>query len=127
MRLRTRKFDGILIRMGRRSLLRMLIAALLAFMPPISIIGESYAQMTPTRMTFQGRLTDSSSNPLAGTHNFVFEVYDASTDGNQLWTETQNGVTVVNGVLSAQLGSVTPLTAGVFAGPSIRVDEKTGM
>ncbi len=74
------------------------------------------AQNVPTQIHFQGRLTDSSSNPLSGPNGFVFGIYDAATGGNLLWTETQPAVAVSNGVFAVQLGSVMPLLSSVFSG-----------
>ncbi|PIU17828.1 MAG: hypothetical protein COT18_11955, partial [Elusimicrobia bacterium CG08_land_8_20_14_0_20_59_10] len=91
-------------------LLAFILAALLqAAAPPAS------AQTPPGLMNFQGRLTDSSNNPLGGPHDFIFAIYDSLAGGFQLWTETQNGVTVVNGVLAAQLGASNALTPSVFS------------
>ncbi|HBA60647.1 MAG TPA: hypothetical protein DCZ92_07480, partial [Elusimicrobia bacterium] len=96
--------------MKTSTILNTLILAVLLLAPP----PPAAAQTPPGLMNFQGRLTDASNNPLAGPHNFTFEIYDSLTGGFQLWTETQNGVTVVNGVLAAQLGASTALTPSVF-------------
>ena len=71
-------------------------------------------QTPPGLINFQGRLTDSANNPLSGPHDLVFDLYDAPSAGTRLWTEAQNAVPVANGVLAAQLGSVTPVPASVF-------------
>ncbi|MEI7529049.1 MAG: hypothetical protein WCK76_08890, partial [Elusimicrobiota bacterium] len=90
-----------------------LIAALLLGLPP-----QVPAQTPPGLINFQGRLTDASNNPLSGPHDFIFGIYDASSGGAELWTETQTGITVANGVLAVQLGAVTPITASIFYAPS---------
>ncbi|MFA6434209.1 MAG: hypothetical protein WCW52_05890, partial [Elusimicrobiales bacterium] len=76
---------------------------------------QAAAQSTPSLISFQGRLTDALNNPLAGSYNFDFAVYAAQTGGVPLWSETQNGVTVANGVLAAELGSNTPIPYSVFS------------
>ncbi|MDO8806677.1 MAG: hypothetical protein Q7R35_19865 [Elusimicrobiota bacterium] len=81
-------------------------------------IPPAWGQSPPGLMNFQGRLTDSSNNPLSGPHDFTFGVYDALTGGNQLWTETQIGVAVANGVLAAQLGAANAVPAAIFAAPA---------
>ncbi|MBI4350126.1 MAG: hypothetical protein HY550_01700, partial [Elusimicrobia bacterium] len=78
----------------------------------------AWGQSPPGLMNFQGRLTDSSNNPLSGPHDFIFEVYDAPAGGTQLWTETQSGITVANGVLAAQLGAASAIPAAIFSAPS---------
>ncbi|MCX5793775.1 MAG: hypothetical protein NTY45_16380, partial [Elusimicrobia bacterium] len=90
-----------------------LIAALLLGLPQ-----QVPAQTPPGLINFQGRLTDASNNPLSGPHDFIFGIYDASSGGAQLWTETQTGITVANGVLAVQLGAVTPITAPIFYAPA---------
>lgn len=72
-------------------------------------------QNVPTQLHFQGRLTDSSNNPLTGPNGFVFGVYDAPIGGTLLWGETQPAVAVANGVFAVQLGAVNPLASSVFA------------
>lgn len=72
------------------------------------------ASPNPQEVSFQGKLLDSSNNPRNGPANFVFTLFDDATAGSQLWTETQNGVTVTNGVFSVRLGAVAALTPGIL-------------
>ncbi|UCE08431.1 MAG: hypothetical protein JSW07_10585, partial [bacterium] len=44
-----------------------------------------------------------------------FKIYDSETNGNVLWSETQS-VSVVDGLFSVLLGSVTPIQLSVFNG-----------
>lgn len=82
------------------------------------------ATTLPTKMNFQGRITNNSGSILAnGTYNMRFKIYDAATSGTQQWSEDRlvsagNGVTVTNGQFSVQLGSITALNASVFASNS---------
>jgi hypothetical protein len=67
----------------------------------------------PTILSFQGRLTDSSSNLLGGsgtTHWFRFRIYDAVSGGAVLWeSDTDDGVPVIvtQGVFNVLLGDET--------------------
>lgn len=63
-----------------------------------------YAQ--PSTITYQGVLTDASGVLITGTPNITFALYDASTNGTLLWTETQNTVSVTNGLFQVALNSV---------------------
>ena len=63
----------------------------------------------PHLINYQGRLTDSGGNPLNGSYNLTFRIYDAETAGNLLWEEIQNGVVIQKGIFSVLLGSVTNL------------------
>jgi len=69
-----------------------------------------YAQVAPPQtVNFQGRLTDLSDNPLNGSFDITFTLYNAASGGVALWTETQTGVVVDNGSVETLLGSVTPI------------------
>ncbi|MBI4061249.1 MAG: hypothetical protein HY403_07445, partial [Elusimicrobia bacterium] len=97
--------------------LRLTVALAIALSPFHGLgISIASAQDVPARTHFQGRLTDSSNNPLSGPNGFVFAIYDDPTAGSLLWTETQPAVSVTNGVFAVQLGAVTPLPSSLFAG-----------
>ncbi len=61
----------------------------------------------PQIVYFQGRVLDVDGNPIDdGTHSFTFRLYDVSSGGSPMWTETQE-IYTVNGLFSAALGSIT--------------------
>ncbi len=100
-------------------LVSLVFAALLA---SLLITYEATAVTTvPTKMNFQGRLTDSAGNVKAdGTYNMRLRLYTVSSGGSAVWSEDRlvsasQGVTVTNGLFSIQLGSVTTLPASLFA------------
>jgi hypothetical protein len=62
----------------------------------------------PQRINYQGYLTDSGGNPVNGSVDIVFSIYDVAAGGTAIWTETQT-VVVNKGLFNVQLGSVTPL------------------
>jgi len=65
-----------------------------------------------TTVNYQGRLADSSGNPLSGSYNLQFAIYDAPTGGNRVWApESHLGVSVTDGLFSVDLGSQT--TGGI--------------
>ncbi len=69
----------------------------------------------PTTMSYQGILKDSSSNYLTGTYSMTFKLYNVSTGGTALWTETQSSVSVSSGKFSVTLGGTTPITLAFSA------------
>jgi hypothetical protein len=77
-----------------------MVAILLATLLPLVVFAD-----VPQRINYQGYLTDSGGNPVNGSVNIVFSIYDLDTGGTPLWSETQT-VTVSNGSFSVQLGSV---------------------
>jgi hypothetical protein len=72
----------------------------------------------PTRITFQGHLTDLGGVPLTGTHSLAFRLYNVPTGGVQLWTETQS-TSLENGFYDVFLGDLTPLPATAFSGVTL--------
>ena len=63
----------------------------------------------PKTLNYQGVLTDGSEVAVPdGSYSLTFAIYDVSTEGSALWTETQP-VMVNKGIFSVILGVVTPL------------------
>jgi hypothetical protein len=75
--------------------------------------GEVSIMAYPAKtMNYQGYLTDSSGSPLSGGYNMVFSLWDAEAagTGTKEWgDETNNGVSVSNGIFSVVLGEAVPL------------------
>jgi hypothetical protein len=69
---------------------------------------SSYAEI-PHLINYQGRLTDSSGQPIDGARDITFRIFDSENGGIQLWEEAQTGVVVQKGIFSVLLGSVTNL------------------
>lgn len=78
-------------------------------------------------MNFQGELTDpGTGDPVAdGSYSIRFSIWDLESLGSEQWNETQN-VTVSGGLFSVLLGSVTPVTASVFAESPRYLEVKVG-
>ncbi len=81
----------------------------LVFALVVLAVSVAHAALTK-QLSYQGRLLDASGVPVPnGTYTVVFSIYNVSTGGSPLWTETQN-VAVDKGGFAVYLGSVTPLT-----------------
>jgi hypothetical protein len=66
---------------------------------------------------YPGRLNDADGQPVTdGVYAFAFELYDAETGGQLLWSEVQEGVTVKDGAFSTALGSVSPIPTALLDG-----------
>ena len=88
----------------------------LALLLSLAIAASAHAAGTPGTISFVARLADNGQ-PIVGAHDFELALYDASTGGTAVWTESRTGVTVPSdGILYLDLGSVTPLDANVFSG-----------
>jgi hypothetical protein len=79
------------------------LLGLVLWLTLLSSIG--YAQI-PHKMNYQGYLTNAAGVPINGTVQMVFSIYNVSSGGSPLWTETHS-VTVSQGVYSVILGEGT--------------------
>ena len=75
---------------------------------PITMIAQA-----PQLINYQGSLQQDGA-PLTGEVNIIFSIFDAETDGTNIWTETQEGVNVTNGVFQVLLGCVTAFPTDLF-------------
>ena len=89
----------------------------LLLLTPVFIITRGYIPVfqsptveaaASTTLNFQARLYTSSGNTVPdGNYSIAFNLYEDSTGGASLWTETQASVPVKHGYFSVQLGSST--------------------
>lgn len=61
----------------------------------------------PKTINYQGYLTNAKGEPVNGSVEMLFALYNVQTSGTALWSETQT-VMVKRGVYSVILGSITP-------------------
>lgn len=62
-------------------------------------------------LSVQGTLQKSFGSAVDdGEYSLTFKIYVVETGGTPIWSETQDGVEIVNGVYSVLLGTVEPLT-----------------
>jgi hypothetical protein len=95
----------------RASLLTILAVVIVAsFIALFDRNDRAYAATSST-INFQARLLTAAGNIVPdGQYNVEFKLYNVSTSGSALWTETRTStdkVRVVNGYLTVNLGSVT--------------------
>ena len=62
-------------------------------------------------LTYQGQLSNVNGEAVTASYGVVFTLYDAASDGASLWTESHDGVEIVDGQFTVQLGSITPIDA----------------
>jgi hypothetical protein len=75
---------------------------------------SSSALAVPGLINYQGKLTDASGVSLDGFYNIRFSLYNVATGGTSMWEELQNDISVVDGILSVHLGSVTSFPSNIF-------------
>jgi hypothetical protein len=79
--------------------------------------ASTCAAQVPQKMNYQVMLTDAADQPLTNQSvQMAFGLFDVSSGGSPLWTETHNAMTNSVGVVSVVLGETNPLTIA-FDGP----------
>lgn len=110
---------------------RIVLASLVLFCALFFVLHSTPAfalTTVPTKMNFQGRLTNSSGNIMPnGTYNMKLRLYTVSSGGSAVWTEDRlvsasQGVTVTNGLFVIKLGDVTTLPASLFASGALYLE-----
>jgi len=91
-----------------RALLVLMLAAIL-------LSAVAFAEV-PRQMSYQGRLTDGTGAGVNGTFDMTFAIYQDSLAIDKLWQEERPGVLVTDGLFNVLLGSVVPITPGIFDG-----------
>lgn len=79
------------------------------------------ASSVTSSINYQGRLTDSSGNPLNGTYTLTFKLYETTTGGTALATDT-HAVTVTDGLFSTTIN----LGTSSFDGRALWLGIKVG-
>lgn len=74
----------------------------------IAVSSHSFAAI-PLTMSWQGTIKDSNGDNLNGSFEFTFSIYESSTGGSAIWSETLTGVPVADGLVSVILGKIEPI------------------
>jgi hypothetical protein len=80
------------------------------------IVMLAFGTNVPQMINYQGRLVNSSGEPLDTTVSMIFTIYDAADAGVSKWSETHLSVVVTDGLFNVILGSENDLPDTVFAG-----------
>ena len=88
------------------------LVGLLGLVLLLTLLSSVGNAQIPHKMNYQGYLTNAAGVPVNGTLQMIFSIYNVSSGGTPLWTETHS-VTVTNGVYSVNLGEVSP-TRSIF-------------
>lgn len=87
------------------------LAFTLSLLVGLLVCLSSFATI-PGTVSYQGLYTDAGG-PVNGSPAFVFRLFNNSSGGTEVWTETKN-LTVTNGIFNTQLGDVTALPDTLF-------------
>ncbi|MEI6209642.1 MAG: hypothetical protein WCP20_22900 [Desulfuromonadales bacterium] len=105
--------------MRRNTIAGLLMMVTLCLCVPTIVVA------VPNIMSYQGKLNDRAGNPINGSKNITFTIYDVASGGTALWTETQN-VVITNGILNVELGSVAVIPDSLFNSDNRYIGIKIG-
>jgi hypothetical protein len=92
-----------------KKIMKTLLLSFIMFLSALNLSAQ------PATITYQGVLTDDEGRTITGDRNLTFTIYNAETNGNELWTETHSSVSVNKGLFELELGSVTSFGALDFS------------
>jgi hypothetical protein len=98
-----------LVTVGTLALVTLLLAATGVWAGPLVP-----ADVVSSTLSYQGQLLDAEGEPVDGTYEMTFRLYDVATDGTPLWTQVQN-VEVEDGLFTAYLD----VDAALFDGQAL--------
>ncbi|MFC1475301.1 hypothetical protein ACFLQG_01505 [Candidatus Zixiibacteriota bacterium] len=78
----------------------------------------------PQVINYQGRLTDTSGDPLNSTVQISFTIFDGG--GASKWTEIHSSVVVSDGLFNVLLGTTNPIPDSIFNHPDRYLGMKVG-
>jgi hypothetical protein len=79
------------------------------------ILASTVFAAVPQLISYQGIVTNTSDQPIDGTHDLTFKIYPDSLQGTSaLWTEVHTDVPIEKGLFSVLLGGVTPFPSDLF-------------
>ena len=71
----------------------------------------------PSKISYQGVLTDNNGVPQNGTYTMDFKLFPTQSGGTAVWSETQQNVPVTDGIFNVYLGENNPLNNLAFDVP----------
>lgn len=96
--------------------MKSLLISILLVMLVITLTPGTSTADAPSKLNYQGLLTDGTGQPVTGQKSIKFSLYTVLTGGTAFWTETQNVTLDSNGRFSVTLGSSTALNKDQFTG-----------
>jgi hypothetical protein len=93
-----------------------LLTRTLVFCFFVCSLAVGAAWSTPEQVSYQGRLTNTSDEPVTGSYDLTFSIYDVASGGTPLWSELHTAVTVNGGLFTVELGSDSPFSDTLFDG-----------
>ena len=88
----------------------------------LALLAPASLATVPGQISYQGLLLDALGDPKNGMVDMVFSLHDAPSGGTQLWTETHDDVSVLDGVYDVVLGETTPITPSIVTGGALYLE-----
>jgi hypothetical protein len=86
------------------------MVSILLFVGLLVVVFTAASAAIPKKINYQGRLVEvTTGEPLVGSHDATFRLFDNSSDGNLLWSEEHSIAVDSGGVFAAILGGTVPI------------------
>lgn len=92
------------------------VLAIAAMAIVLAAAGASVYADVPSRISYQGRLTNNLGQPVDSVTDITFILYEDSLGTAPVWTETQPSVKIANGLFTVLLGSINTNLVAQFEG-----------
>jgi fibronectin-binding autotransporter adhesin len=94
------------VKIARKQRGFLILAAVIAVGLAVFVAPRTASAANPGTISFQGKVVNANgTNVTDGTYNILFKIYNASSAGTVLWSETDS-VVVTSGVFQVNLGLV---------------------
>ncbi len=80
------------------------------------VAGNSAFAQAPGSMAYQGRLVNTTGDPITAASTVIFSIYVDASGGTALWAETLSVQPNDQGIFTVELGATHALTGTVFDG-----------
>jgi hypothetical protein len=95
--------------------MKRIVSAAIVLAGVLMAVTATAPAQVPSQMHYQGYVSNSEGgSPLDTNLSMTFTIYNHPTGSDVVWTEIQPSVTISEGLFNVLLGSVNPITEGVF-------------
>ncbi|MBD3332358.1 hypothetical protein GF356_05875 [candidate division GN15 bacterium] len=89
-------------------------------------VGTMALAGAPRTISYQGRLTNDAGEPLTGSYDMTFRIYNQPTGGATLWSSGERAVDAFDGLFAYVLGSNVALPSDLVADTTLWLGIQVG-
>ncbi len=107
----------------------LIVAIMLVFTQATAKTEQATQAFNAGVLSYQGTLMDTEENPVTGSIEITFRIYNSLTSTTPLWDEVRSGgnaVPVQNGLFNVMLGSLNPIPGSIWEEAELFLGIKIG-